>query len=102
MHDPRQILKLARLVGTREQLRSLYLLTVADIRSVSPVAWTSWKAGLLEALYRNAAEWLEAGGPGPTGPPPFLRRGPGGGGPAELERGFRGEAGTRSYGLFFF
>jgi [protein-PII] uridylyltransferase len=39
----------------------LYLVTVADIRSVSPVAWTSWKAGLLERLYRNTAEWLEAG-----------------------------------------
>jgi [protein-PII] uridylyltransferase len=36
-------------------------MTVADIRSVSPVAWTDWKAGLLEAFYRNAAEWLEAG-----------------------------------------
>jgi UTP:GlnB (protein PII) uridylyltransferase len=39
----------------------LYLITVADIRSVSPVAWTSWKAGLLEQLYRNTAEWLETG-----------------------------------------
>ena len=61
VHDPLQIVKLANLAQTREQLRSLYLLTVADIRSVSPEAWTSWKAGLLEALYRNAAEWLEAG-----------------------------------------
>ncbi|MCZ6569287.1 MAG: [protein-PII] uridylyltransferase [Deltaproteobacteria bacterium] len=74
VHDPRQILKLARLVGTREQLRSLYLLTVADIRSVSPVAWTSWKAGLLEALYRNAAEWLEAGAADQTAPGYFLER----------------------------
>ncbi len=61
VHDPRQIVKLANLAGTREQLRRLYLLTVADIRSVSPVAWTDWKGGLLEALYRNAAEWLETG-----------------------------------------
>lgn len=61
VHDPRQILKLAGLAGTREQLRRLYLLTVADIRSVSPVAWTTWKGGLIAALYRNAAEWLEAG-----------------------------------------
>lgn len=61
VNDPRQILRLANLAGTREQLRSLYLLTVADIRSVSPEAWTSWKAGLLETLYRNAAEWLETG-----------------------------------------
>ena len=25
------------------------------------MAWTSWKAGLLEQLYRNTAEWLETG-----------------------------------------
>lgn len=61
VHDPRQIMRLVSLVQSREQLRSLYLLTVADIRSVSPEAWTRWKAGLLEAFYRNAAEWLEAG-----------------------------------------
>ena len=61
VHDPRLILRLAKLCGSRLYLRMLYLITVADIRSVSPVAWTSWKAGLLEQLYRNTAEWLEAG-----------------------------------------
>ncbi len=74
VHDPRQILKLANLVGTRARLRNLYLLTVADIRSVSPVAWTTWKAGLLEALYRNAAEWLEAGATDEDAPRFFLER----------------------------
>ena len=66
VHDPRQILKLANLARTREQLRNLYLLTVADIRSVSPEAWNTWKGGLLEALYRNAAEWLETGEEDPS------------------------------------
>jgi [protein-PII] uridylyltransferase len=61
VHDPRLVLRLAKLCGSRLHLRFLYLVTVADIRSVSPVAWTSWKAELLEQLYRNAAEWLEAG-----------------------------------------
>ena len=61
VHDPRQIMRLVSLGQSREQLRNLYLLTVADIRSVSPEAWTGWKAGLLEAFYRNGAEWLEAG-----------------------------------------
>jgi [protein-PII] uridylyltransferase len=60
VHDPRTILRLAGLAGTRELLRRLYLLTVADIRSVSAEAWTTWKGGLLAALYRNASEWLEA------------------------------------------
>lgn len=61
VHDPRQILKLANIVQTREKLRALYLSTIADIRSVSPEAWTSWKGGLIEALYRNTMEWLEVG-----------------------------------------
>lgn len=60
VHDPRVILNVANLCGSRAQLRNLYLLTVADIRSVSPEAWTNWKSGLLEALYRNVADWLEA------------------------------------------
>lgn len=61
VNDPRQILKLANIVQTRGRLRALYLSTIADIRSVSPEAWTSWKGGLLEALYRNTMEWLEVG-----------------------------------------
>jgi [protein-PII] uridylyltransferase len=74
VHDPRQILKLANLAQTREQLRRLYLLTVADIRSVSPEAWTTWKGGLLEALFRNAAEWLEAGAEDEQASQFFLQR----------------------------
>ncbi len=61
VHDSRVIVNLANLCASRERLRSLYLSTIADIRSVSPEAWTTWKGGLLESLYRNAAEWLEAG-----------------------------------------
>ncbi|MEX2205126.1 MAG: [protein-PII] uridylyltransferase [Myxococcota bacterium] len=74
VHDPRSILRLAKLCGSRLFLRLLYLITVADIRSVSPVAWTTWKAGLLEALYRNAAEWLEAGEEAEAAPQFFLDR----------------------------
>ncbi len=61
VHDSRTIQNLANLVGTRARLRALYLLTIADVRSVSREAWTRWKAGLLEELYRSTAEWLEAG-----------------------------------------
>jgi [protein-PII] uridylyltransferase len=74
VNDPRLILRLAKLCGSRRFLRSLYLITVADIRSVSPVAWTTWKAGLLEQLYRNAAEWLEAGEEAEAAPQFFLDR----------------------------
>ncbi len=74
VHDPRVILRLANLARSREQLRILYLATVADIRSVSREAWTSWKAGILDAFYRNAAEWLEAGGKEAAADEYFLER----------------------------
>ena len=74
VHDSRVILNLANLCGSRERLRSLYLATIADIRSVSPEAWTTWKGGLLEALYRNAAEWLEVGGEAPDATRAYLER----------------------------
>jgi [protein-PII] uridylyltransferase len=60
VHEHRVIVRLAELGETRERLRNLYLITVADIRSVSPEAWNQWKASLLDTFYRNAAQWLEA------------------------------------------
>jgi len=74
VHDPRVILRLANLARSREWLRILYLATVADIRSVCREAWTSWKAGILDAFYRNAAEWLEAGGKEGAADEYFLER----------------------------
>ncbi len=74
VHDSRVILNLANLCGSRERLRNLYLATVADIRSVSPEAWTTWKGGLLESLYRNAAEWLETGAEAPEATRAYLER----------------------------
>ncbi|MCP4005328.1 MAG: [protein-PII] uridylyltransferase [bacterium] len=61
VNDHRLIENLARKCGSRSRLRLLYLLTVSDIRSTSAEAWTSWKAKLLDQLYRNTAEWFEAG-----------------------------------------
>ncbi len=74
VNDPRLILNLAQLVENRRRLRSLYLLTVADIRSVSAEAWTDWKAGLLEALYRNTADWIETEISDEAAPRYFLER----------------------------
>jgi [protein-PII] uridylyltransferase len=86
VQDSAVILRLANLCGTRERLRSLFLSTIADIRSVSPEAWTRWKGGLLESLYRNTAEWLEAGQAGEASE--FF-----------LERAIRRAAETRAGGL---
>jgi [protein-PII] uridylyltransferase len=63
VNEARTIQNLATLCKTRERLRVLYLSTIADIRSVSKEAWTSWKQSQLMVLYRNTMEWLEAQDP---------------------------------------
>jgi [protein-PII] uridylyltransferase len=73
VNDPRTIQQLASLCGSRERLRMLYVLTVADIRSVSAEAWSSWKHSQLLGLYRNTMEWFEAGA-GDEAPQLFLGR----------------------------
>jgi [protein-PII] uridylyltransferase len=45
-------------VGGREDLRNLYLLTVADLSTTSPTAMTSWKARMLDELYFAAEAHL--------------------------------------------
>ena len=45
-------------VGDREHLDALYLLTYADIASVSPDFWTEWKAYLLKELYEITSRYL--------------------------------------------
>lgn len=57
--DPQVIDDFAQIVGTKERLDALYLLTVADIRATSPKVWNPWKAQLLEALYRSTLSRLK-------------------------------------------
>ncbi|MCX8086410.1 MAG: [protein-PII] uridylyltransferase [Rhodocyclaceae bacterium] len=52
LSDPAVIQRFAALVGTKERLTALYLLTVADIRGTSPKVWNAWKAKLIEDLFR--------------------------------------------------
>jgi [protein-PII] uridylyltransferase len=47
-----------RAVTGREELRNLYLLTVADVSTTSPTAMTSWKARMLEELYFASEGYL--------------------------------------------
>lgn len=49
----------ARLVGDRETLLMLYLLTYADIAAVRPAAWTQWKAVLLQDLFLRTLRFLD-------------------------------------------
>lgn len=58
LSDPEVIAQFCQRVSSLEKLRDLYLLTVADIRSTSPVIWNSWKDNLLKTLYHRAFDYL--------------------------------------------
>jgi [protein-PII] uridylyltransferase len=49
--DPDVVARFATLVGERERLDYLYLLTVADIAGTSPKLWNAWKDRLMADLY---------------------------------------------------
>lgn len=57
--DPSTVAAFCKRVGDARHLTALYLLTVADIRGTSPKVWNSWKARLLETLYRTTLNRLE-------------------------------------------
>lgn len=61
LSDEKMLLQFARQMGTSENLKMLYLLTVADVRAVGSDVWTSWKASLLNELYEKAFNILERG-----------------------------------------
>ena len=61
LSDPGLILDFAQTCGDRKNLRNLYLLTFADIRACSVVAWSEWRGHLLEELFERTAELLESG-----------------------------------------
>lgn len=54
--DPSLLTEFARLVGSPEHLRMLYVLSVADIKAVGPDTWTDWKGELLAELYSRTME----------------------------------------------
>ncbi|MBU2532913.1 MAG: [protein-PII] uridylyltransferase, partial [Alphaproteobacteria bacterium] len=61
LSDPKTIRDFAEVVQTRERLKLLLLLTVADIRAVGPGTWNGWKGQLLRELYYET-ELLVGGG----------------------------------------
>ena len=52
----------ARLVGSQERLKMLYLMTYVDISSVGPGVWTGWKGAQLSDLYKRTLEYMQRGG----------------------------------------
>lgn len=64
--DPQVIQNFINTVKTESRLNALYLLTVADIRGTSPRVWNSWRAHLLEHLYKLTLHVMGGHVPEPT------------------------------------
>jgi len=58
INDPDVVNNFADIVGNKERLDMLYLLTTADMRATSPDVWNSWKGTLLENLYHYTLKAL--------------------------------------------
>jgi [protein-PII] uridylyltransferase len=61
LNDPKTIRDFADLVQSRERLKLLMILTVADVRAVGPGVWTGWKGQLLRTLYFETEPLLGGG-----------------------------------------
>ena len=59
--DPKTIFDVAETIQSPERLKLLLVLTVADMRAVSPRVWNGWKATLLREIYARVAEVLAGG-----------------------------------------
>lgn len=59
--DPTTLASLVETVRDPWRLRALYLLTVADLSTTSPTAMTSWKARMLDELFRRVDDALSTG-----------------------------------------
>ena len=59
--DPKTILDVVETIQSPERLKLLLVLTVADMRAVSPRVWNGWKATLLRELYARVSEVLAGG-----------------------------------------
>jgi len=61
LNDAKTIQDFAAIVQSRERLKLLLILTVADIRAVGPGVWNGWKGQLLRTLYAEAELVLSGG-----------------------------------------
>jgi [protein-PII] uridylyltransferase len=61
LNDPKTIRDFAALVQSRERLKLLLILTIADIRAVGEGVWTGWKGQLLRTLYFETEPLLGGG-----------------------------------------
>ncbi len=61
LNDPKTIRDFAEIVQSRERLKLMLILTVADIRAVGAGVWTGWKGQLLRTLYFETEPLLGGG-----------------------------------------
>ncbi len=61
INDEKIVVECARHVGDTQQLKMLYLLTVADSKATGPKAWNDWKAALLKELFLKIYHILQEG-----------------------------------------
>ncbi|RMG56871.1 MAG: [protein-PII] uridylyltransferase [Deltaproteobacteria bacterium] len=61
MHDIETVFSFARLIGTKERLDMLYLLTYADLKAVNEDGWNRWRALLITELYEKALHIITQG-----------------------------------------
>lgn len=61
LNDPKTIQDFVESVQSPERLKLLLVLTVVDIRAVSPIAWNAWKGVLLRELYNRAEQCMGTG-----------------------------------------
>jgi [protein-PII] uridylyltransferase len=61
LNDENMIAQFAKQMGSSENLKMLYLLTVADVRAVGSDVLTTWKATLFQELFEKAFSVLERG-----------------------------------------
>ena len=57
--DEKLVVDFTKLMANASNLKMLYLLTYADMKSVGPQIWNHWKASLLEQLYVSSSRLLE-------------------------------------------
>ncbi|MGH7804102.1 MAG: ACT domain-containing protein, partial [Candidatus Binatia bacterium] len=61
LEDDRVVVEFARLVGDRETLKKLYVMTFADMKAVAPNVWNNWRDMVIGELYMRALEVFEGG-----------------------------------------
>ncbi len=61
LSDPDVIRQFAEMVGDREKLDYLFVLTVADIKGTNPELWNAWRSSLLRQLYAATTRALRRG-----------------------------------------